>query len=1087
MIRTGSRHLNHLASDSPMEPLPNPAPVDRARQVADGALLSFMVAAAFALGCQKLYDADVWWHLRAGQWIWANRRVPALDPFTFASVDRPWIDLHWLFQLILAAIYVIGGVPGMIVMTAAAYACVFLIAWTARDRRWPSWIVAACWLPALVVMSTRADPRPETLTLLAAVAYLAVLSRTDGRPELAWILPVIQVLWVNVHGLFVLGPIILGIYLIDRLAGRWNRNANAGAEVWRGRRRWWKHLAGAAVLVGLACLVNPYGLRGALLPLELFPKITAWGGLYKSYIAEFMDLREYVQGNVPTAAGNLYVRCECWLFWAVPLSFLVPAVWRAGRSKLPRFEAAHPAKATRTGRELLPAESALAPRGNDPSRSERRQLIGPAGQPEAIGPARELRSRESALAPRGNDPSRSEGRQFARSSPTVWLSAFGLAMGLLGACVLGFPGVGTPAWLVRLGRLAPIGLVALGIAGAVQLRKSFGAAAWLAALGGLAEAAWVVWLRAYLLGPEPGPAAWLGAHGPGLIALGGVTLVLGLAVAALSLRAGGRLYRMGLFAAFGYLALQALRNVSLFAVVAGFVLAANLGPWVTELVAEIPALGRRSWIRSRAGLAMRTALAGLAGLVVVAIATGQFPRGTGDSRQFGLSAEPLVYAHDAARFAGRPGLPDRALVYDTRQAGVYVFHNGPQRKVFLDGRLEVPRRETFETYVRVDRMLNTGAPGWKQALARMGDSLILLEHEIGFGAEATLLADPDWRCIYYDAVASVFIARRRRDLEASFPSVDFAARHFHSSLDDRPRQPILPAAAEAARARAMLDLGWAVRSRPGWSRQLPSSLMLLAGDYLRLAIDLEPTAPGPWTSLGIACWNLVADPKAFAPRLVEPWDPARGLLPAQAAYCFRRTLELNPAETEAAQLLDQVLSAQGMSDSDRARAIPRQRDSADADGRGISRDWPASDRAAATLLHLGRPAEAHRVWAGAADPPAPALRLARLAAADLAALDFAAAERTYRAALELDTALGEAWFGLAVLHTERGDAAAVVAVAREGLKHPLTPAQNVLLRDLEALAAPYAAVPSSIASPHGVWQTVPRPDSSHSARLGWRS
>ena len=57
------------------------------------------------------------------------------------------------------------------------------------------------------------------------------------------------------------------------------------------------------------------------------------------------------------------------------------------------------------------------------------------------------------------------------------------------------------------------------------------------------------------------------------MALSGLTMLLGLAVAALTLRAGGRLFWMGLAAAFSYLALQGrLRNVSLFAVVAGFVL-----------------------------------------------------------------------------------------------------------------------------------------------------------------------------------------------------------------------------------------------------------------------------------------------------------------------------------------------------------------------------------------------------------------------------------------------------------------------------------------------------------------------------------
>ena len=525
---------------------------------------------------------------------------------------------------------------------------------------------------------------------------------------------------------------------------------------------------------------------------------------------------------------------------------------------------------------------------------------------------------------------------------------------------------------------------------------------------------------------------------------------------------------------------------------------------------------------------MRASLAGLAGLMVLAIASGRFPRGTANSRQFGLSAAPLTYAHEAARFAGRPGLPDRALVYDLRQAGVYLFHNGPQRKLFLDGRLEVPSRETFETYVWLDRMLNTGGRGWAQRLARMGDPLILLEHQKYFGAEATLLADPDWRCIYYDAIASVFVSRRRRDLEASFPSVDFAARHFQSPPNDPAWPAVLPVPWEDARARALLELGVAVRTRPGCSWRLGSSVVLLAGDHLRRAIALEPTAADPWISLGLACWALVLDPTAVSPRLAEPWDPARGLLPAQATFCFRRALELNPEETLAARCLDDVLQAQGMSDAEDSLTIPRhrggprpvpgvdsersrrpiegrveprpERDPEDREGlsrivdqrlrqgraeaavggfaeaqrRGIRPDWPTCDRVAATLLHLGRPAEARRVWQRAADPPAPALRLARLAACELAALDFAVAERTYRAALELDPGLGEARFGLALLHTQRGNAAEVLAAARQGLKQPLTLAQDSFLRNLEALAAPYAAGPGKQGRPESADQTAMR-------------
>jgi hypothetical protein len=160
-----------------------------------------------------------------------------------------------------------------------------------------------------------------------------VLRRTDKAPELAWVLPVIQVVWINVHGLFVLGPLIMGAYLIDHLSRAMYQRASNGPQESPGGQSWWKHIGGAAACVGAACLANPYGLRGALLPLELFPKITAWGGLYKSYIAEFMDLQAFVQKQGLAAAGNLFIRAECFLFWVVPLSFLVPAMWRAAAKR----------------------------------------------------------------------------------------------------------------------------------------------------------------------------------------------------------------------------------------------------------------------------------------------------------------------------------------------------------------------------------------------------------------------------------------------------------------------------------------------------------------------------------------------------------------------------------------------------------------------------------------------------------------------------------------------------------------------------------------------------------------------------------
>jgi tetratricopeptide (TPR) repeat protein len=129
---------------------------------------------------------------------------------------------------------------------------------------------------------------------------------------------------------------------------------------------------------------------------------------------------------------------------------------------------------------------------------------------------------------------------------------------------------------------------------------------------------------------------------------------------------------------------------------------------------------------------------------------------------------------------------------------------------------------------------------------------------------------------------------------------------------------------------------------------------------------------------------------------------------------------------------------------------------ADGQRQGIKPAWPVCDRVAAALLHLGRPAEASRVWETATLPPSPALKLTRVATAQLAAIDFETALQTYRSALDLDPRLAEAWFGVALLHTQRGDAAAALTAASEGARTSPTPAQKAFLTAIEALVASYA-------------------------------
>ena len=290
----------------------------------DRLIVALLGLAALLLGFEVILDTDIWWHVRAGEWILSHRRVPWLDPFSFASADRPWIDLHWGFQSALALAYRLAGVPGIVSLAATVCAAAWLVAFSARATRLAhgrGWMVLGT---GIAIMSSRFDPRPEIFSLLLMAGFLAVLFRVERSPAWFWVLPLLQAVWVNVHALFVLGPIIVACYLVDRLL-RGLLGTLCGPGGWK----WWRHVGPACLALLLSCWLNPYGTQGVLFPSVLFDKIASPSNPYKTYVGEFMSLASMVQKQgLADAAANLYLRSLTFLMLLLPWSFLIPAVWR---------------------------------------------------------------------------------------------------------------------------------------------------------------------------------------------------------------------------------------------------------------------------------------------------------------------------------------------------------------------------------------------------------------------------------------------------------------------------------------------------------------------------------------------------------------------------------------------------------------------------------------------------------------------------------------------------------------------------------------------------------------------------------------
>jgi tetratricopeptide (TPR) repeat protein len=990
------------------------------KPLCDALLLGLPIAVAFLLACYKETDNDIWWHLAGGEWILRERRVPDRDPFTFASADRPWIDLHWLFEVAAALAYRAAAMPGVVLLAASLSAATMAALVTMHKREWPVPLVIACWAPALMLMGWRLPPRPELCTLLFLASFLAVLHRLDEWPKLAWILPAIQVLWVNTHGLFVLGPVVLAFDIVAKAVERW-RGLRTGEPVVPGTTL--RTLLPAAVAVVAACLVNPYFVRGALFPLELFPKISSSANVYKQSIGEFASLSSWAQSPDVPGAGSAYFCVTYFLLLLAPASFLLPAVWKAST------------------------------------------LQAPAGR----------RAGKSGEQPIDN-------RWW-------WWFALACAVGLAVASTLSLPGRPNLRWWA-LGRYAPAAWLVLGAVGAWGLRAN-GRAAKTALAGATAMAAWTVSLRAILFGHDD--LLGVSGHAVWLVAAAAVT------TAALVLRQGTRLDRLLFAGAFGYLAMQAMRNGPLFGLVAGAVLACNLGEWTADLNRGRPHNRLGAWT----GGLMKLATAAVIGLWIFAIVSNGYHAWTRQRREFGLQEAPFVSAHGAARFAGQAGLPTRAVCFNLGQAGVYSFHNGPEQKPFIDARLELPSEADFRRYLALESELNRNGPDWPKMLAELGDPLVLALHLSDAAAEASLLSHADWRCIYFDDVAGVFVSRRWPDPEEKYPAVDFAERHFSKRKPTSRPEPRANFQESLALHRIDRALGdGSVLER------LPLSLSALKA--ASLAVSDEPDSSAAWRLLA-ECYASLAWQRSTDAATDDFWSPPRHLAWAQAAYCARRALASPPRDPDALSTLYSVYSATGLADAQLAVGLSLLHDPSTTAGRreeinrlkqtveqaivqngslpsvggadsigaclrlglpmlaareyaGLSPAdrnslaWDGALASASASLRLGQPAEARASLEAATNVPSESVRLCRIAETHLVEQQFARAEQLLQQALAADPRLADAWWDLASMHAQQGDAAATYESCRRGLECDLTPEARADLTGLKEIADRYRPV-----------------------------
>ncbi len=229
-----------------------------------------------SLSMRLLGDAGIGWHVRTGQQILVSHAVPHVDSFSSTMRGQPWFAWEWFYDVLVGALERWAGLNGVVWFTAIVIAGVF--AWTFRllIRRGTNVFVALM----LLLLGTSASmihflARPHVLSWLFTLAWFWILDSSETDCLLArsvegsgttsqsrlWLLPLLMLVWVNVHGGFLVGFVLVAIYWLSAVWCALRLKDDKFNEFlakmrWQARAR---NLAAAGVASAVASLANPYG------------------------------------------------------------------------------------------------------------------------------------------------------------------------------------------------------------------------------------------------------------------------------------------------------------------------------------------------------------------------------------------------------------------------------------------------------------------------------------------------------------------------------------------------------------------------------------------------------------------------------------------------------------------------------------------------------------------------------------------------------------------------------------------------------------------------------------------------------------
>jgi len=220
------------------------------------------------LASRPLADADIGWHIRTGEQILSTRSIPRVDPFSSTMQGQPWFAWEWLYDFVLGILYRLCGLNGVVWLCALLVAGVFALLLSQLLRRGTGLTLAIILMLLAEAASTiHLFARPHIVSWLFSLLWFVTLEKWEqwNRPEqgrlprsIAWFFPASMLLWVNLHGGWLFGMLLLGIYTFAAFVESLSA-ADPFAAIRTSQRA--RAMAMTFLASAAATLANPFGWR----------------------------------------------------------------------------------------------------------------------------------------------------------------------------------------------------------------------------------------------------------------------------------------------------------------------------------------------------------------------------------------------------------------------------------------------------------------------------------------------------------------------------------------------------------------------------------------------------------------------------------------------------------------------------------------------------------------------------------------------------------------------------------------------------------------------------------------------------------